>query len=361
MRAADLQPLVDASDDAALLRGIDQLCDLTAWGELVDLAGRCDDAVELGRQLWAVRQHIEYRLALEAPPAWAGPVVRPGAARFALGPLTEVVAERFAWAEIAAHIDDPVAAAIVGSERVARGEDLRGEPVGEHADLPLWLAPFEPTAYPRVAYRDRQAWFPSPERPPIAQAEPVAIEEPGQGRPGDAAVAALTETTDAWSPGRLGGLTAGQRIRWWRADADAPTAAGAIAGLAHARPVRAATCTPGEAMAWLQWAGAAGGALGRRRGGAAGRFLAWSVLAAVAGLEWPPVVDDDAVADLGEAAEELVWWRWWRDDEPEAGWVLRLAVADPVDNEAYAIEACDPPPDDERVEPVSIEQQLPPD
>ncbi|PSO55998.1 MAG: hypothetical protein BRC31_00225, partial [Actinobacteria bacterium QS_5_72_10] len=208
MRAADLQPLVDASDDAALLRGIDQLCELTAWGELVDLAGRCDDAVELGRQLWAVRQHIEYRLALEAPPAWAGPVVRPGAARFALGPLTEVVAERFAWAEIAAHLDDPVAAAtlaLAGCAGRAPADRFRAR-VEEHVEI-----------------------------------------------------RALSETTDAWSPGRLGGLTAGQRIRCWRAGADAPTAAGAIAGLAHARPVRAAACTPGEAMAWLQWAGAAGG------------------------------------------------------------------------------------------------------
>lgn len=346
MRAADLQPQVDAADDAGLLRGIDQLCELAAWDELVELTRRCDDAAEFGRQLWGVRQHVEYRLALEAPPAWAGPVVRPGAARFALGPLTEVVAERFAWHEIADHLSDPVAAAIVASERALRGEDLRHEPVAARADLPLALAPFEPAGYPRVSYRDREGRFPSPDEPDPADAELAVTPQPQAARPADAASAALAEVTEAWSPGRPGGLSGQRRVRTARAFAASPAASDAVAVLADARPVRLARCTPAPALAWLQWAGASGGAIGRRRGGSAGRFLAWSALAAVAGLEWPSVVDDDAVASLAEAADELDWWRWWRDDEPERGWVLRLAVADPVDGEAYAIEACDPPLED---------------
>lgn len=352
MRAAELQSEVDAADDAALLRGVDQLCELGAWDELVELAARCDDAVELGRQLWGVRQHIEYRLALEAPPAWAGSVVRPGAARFALGPLTEVVAERFAWAEIAEHLADRVAAAIVASERVLRGEDLRDEPVAELADLPLALAPFEPAGYPRVTYRDREARFPSPDAPAPTDAELVTTPPRVTGRPADAAAAALSAVTDDWSPGRPGGLAGGQRVRLARAPAHEPTATAALAALADARPVRAARATPAEAMAWLAWAGASGGALGRRRGGAAGRFLAWSALAAVAGLAWPAAVDDDFTSELAEAADELAWWRWWRDDEPERGWVLRLAVEDPVDGEAYAVEACDPPLEDEQGAPA---------
>lgn len=347
MRAAELQPQVDAADDAGLLRGIDQLCDFAAWDELVDLARRCDDAAEFGRQLWGVRQHIEYRLALEAPPAWAGPVVRPGAARFALGPLTEVVAERFAWHEVADHLTDPVAAVIVASERALRGEDLRDEPVAARADLPLALTPFEPAGYPRATYRDREARFPSPDEPDPADAELAVTPEPTAGRPQDAASAALAEVTDAWSPGRPGGLAGGQRVRTARAPAADSAGPGALPVLADARPVRVARCTPGQALAWLQWAGGSGGAIGRRRGGSAGRFTAWSALTAVAGLEWPPVIDDDAVADLAEAADELRWWRWWRDDEPERGWVLRLAVDDPVDGEAYAIEACDPPLEDD--------------
>lgn len=347
MRAAELQPQVDAADDASLLRGVDQLCELEAWDELVELAHRCDDAVEFGRQVWGVRQHIEYRLALEAPPPWAGSVVRPGAARFALGPLTEVVAERFAWHEIADHVADPVAAAIVASERTLRGEDLRDEPVAARADLPLALAPFEPASYPRASYRDREARFPSPDEPAPADAEPAVVPQPTPGRPRDAASAALAEVADSWSPGRPGGLAGQQRVRTARAPATDEAGPSALGALADGRPVRVARCTSAQAMAWLQWAGASGGTIGRRRGGSAGRFVAWSALTAIAGLEWPPVVDDDAVADLTEAADELSWWRWWRDDEPERGWVLRLAVDDPVDGEAYAIEAADPPLDDE--------------
>ena len=45
---------------------------------------------------------------------------------------------------------------------------------------------------------------------------------------------------------------------------------------------RLAVLTPAEALAWLAWAGASGGAHGRRRGNAIGRFGAWWVLAALA-------------------------------------------------------------------------------
>lgn len=357
MRAAELQPMVDAADDAALLRGIDQLCDLGAWDELVELAHRCDEAAEFGRQLWGVRQHIEYRLALEAPPAWAAPVVRPGAARFALGPLTEVVAERFAWAEIGPHLDDAIAAAVVADERAQRGEDLRGEAVAATAELPLALAPFEPAGYARPVYRDREARFPAPSAPEAGDAEPVA--DPARPAPDatatgaatDEAITILDEVVAQWTAGAIGrdvgappagpGEAGVRTVR-----VDEGHGHRAIAALAGGRPVRAAACSTPQAMAWLQWAGASGGAAGRRRGGAAGRFLAWSALAAVAGYRWPAVVDDDVVADLAEGADELTWWRWWRDDQPDAGWVLRLAVADPVDEVAYAIEAVDPPPDD---------------
>jgi len=90
-----------------------------------------------------------------------------------------------------------------------------------------------------------------------------------------------------------------------------------------------------EALAVLQWAGASGGAYGRRRGGAAGRFSAWWAATAVAGLDWPP-----DPGELGEAVGELDWYRW-SPPGAETGWVLRLAVADPLDGLAWAVEAVD--------------------
>ncbi|MBA3622756.1 MAG: hypothetical protein H0W51_10655, partial [Euzebyales bacterium] len=45
-------------------------------------------------------------------------------------------------------------------------------------------------------------------------------------------------------------------------------------------------------------------------------------------------------AELGRAVAELRWYRWTTPDL-EAGWVLRLAVADPVDGLAWAVDAVD--------------------
>jgi hypothetical protein len=104
----DLQALVDAADPAELLAAVDGLCASRDWDALVDLARRCRDAIELGRQLWPVATHIDYRLAREAPPAYAAAVLRPGAGRFALGPLTEVAATAHDWPSLSPHLADPL-------------------------------------------------------------------------------------------------------------------------------------------------------------------------------------------------------------------------------------------------------------
>ena len=78
--------------------------------------------------------------------------------------------------------------------------------------------------------------------------------------------------------------------------------------------------TAAEAVAWLAWAGASGGAHGRRRGAALGRFGALWVLAAILDLadEWPVPLDL-----LGARADALRWF-WW---EPAAPSEPRLAAA----------------------------------
>ncbi|HSK97458.1 MAG TPA: DUF6183 family protein, partial [Euzebyales bacterium] len=159
--ASELQPLVDTADVPALLRAVDGCCATRSWDALVDLAARCRAAVELGKQLWAVAMHIEYRLAYEAPGRYAAAVLRPGAARFALGPLTEVAASTHTWDDLAPGIGDPASAATVAQERVLRGEDLRGRLPDDDVELPLRLQPWEP-AYALPAYRDREALFPAP-------------------------------------------------------------------------------------------------------------------------------------------------------------------------------------------------------
>lgn len=330
MDSATLQRLVDAADAAALLRAVDGLAATREWDGLVDLARRCRDAVELGKQLWPVAMHIDYRLAWEAPAPYAARVLVPGAARFALGPLTEVAASTHDWSSLSPHIHDVVSARAVAQERVIRGEDLTGDgdPGLVDSDLPLRLAAWEPggggaAPYALPTYRDRSAKFPQPEAA-VRHLPPARPLSPGARLDDDPGVRALEDSVETWVSQSAG------RVRAVVVDGDAGAA---VAHLASEASLLRVSGT--EALALLQWAGASGGAYGRRRGGAAGRFAAWWAAAAVAGLEWP--VDPN---ELGEALGELDWFRW-GPPGPETGWVLRLAVCDPVDGLAWAVDAVD--------------------
>src|SRR3712207_7031383 len=64
-----LAELVEQGDPAALLRAVDGLCASRDWAGLVDLRRRLEAAVERGRPLWPVTTYVEYRLALDGPPA----------------------------------------------------------------------------------------------------------------------------------------------------------------------------------------------------------------------------------------------------------------------------------------------------
>ena len=94
-----------------------------------------------------------------------------------------------------------------------------------------------------------------------------------------------------------------------------------------------------DALAVMAWAAASGGAHGRRRGMAYGRFSAWWAVAAVAGRldDWPFRPDD-----LGAAADGLRWYRW-ADGEGDSatGWSLHLAVEDARRGRAWAVRATD--------------------
>jgi hypothetical protein len=327
-----LQPLVDQGDVPALMLAVDGLCASREWDELVTLARRCRDAIEMGRQLWAVAMHIDYRLALEGPPVHAAGVLSPGAGRFALGPLTEVAAGAHGWEVLLPHLRDPASTAAVAQERVLRGEDLSADAVALAAPrdgVPLRLEPWEPV-YAVPTYRDRSAAFPGP----AVAARPLPAPQPLRGRTQqaaeDAGVSALRDVAEPWASQSSG------RVRAVSVAGDAEAAVATLTGQAGLLPI-----TPAEALALLQWAGASGGARGRRRCGAAGRFSAWWAAAAVAGLGWPPDPDE-----LGGALDELRWWRW-TPPGSESGWVLRLAVEDPVDGLAWAVDATDHLDDDE--------------
>src|SRR5918995_2289853 len=193
-----LAELVELGDPAELLRAVDGLCASRDWAGLVDLRRRLEEAVERGRPLWPVTTYVEYRLALDGPAAEAASVLPPGAARVALGPLTEVAASTHTFGDLAPHLAEPAVAGAVAQERVLRGEDLRGAPEahGEVLELPLILAPWEP-AYALATYRPDEREVPDP------GAEAVAIGE-GRADPGPAlelpeVTRALTDLVEVWT------------------------------------------------------------------------------------------------------------------------------------------------------------------
>lgn len=309
---------IEASDTDELLRAIDGLCAAREWDDLVDLAGRCLEAVARGKQLWAIEEHIRYRLALEAPPQWAGPAVgESDQVRFTVGPLPEVVASTKTWREIEPHLPEGPWRGVTAAECVVRGEtvdDLDG-------DLPGWLLDWEP-AYQLATYKPDKVETPAPRIPPLRGADLPAGFTRIEDTQSEEALYDLVAPWVTESNGRCDTATV---------EGSALDAVRAL-GLTRAR---VAEIDLGEAMRWMAWAGASGGAHGRRRGAAAGRYGTWWALTAICDLDWPP--DPEAVA----AGASRLRYRWFDDGAPGTGWHLRLALEDPQSGLAWAVSAVD--------------------
>ena len=320
----NLLDLINAEDLNGLLRAVDGLCAERAWDNLVDLADRCEEALERGKQLWPIANHIDYRLALEAPAEYAADVLTTDTARFSHGPLTEVAASTHTWSELAPHVEVPQLAAYVAQERVLRGETLTGDDRAhpEVLELPLELLDWEPV-YPLATYK---ATFVEVAEPwePSASLEPATL-SPGEELAEPALRDALVDLVQPWTTESNGAA---------RAVIVEGDGLGAASHLVLER-VLIAPLEPAEAVQKMAWAAASGGAHGRRRGAAFGRFLAWYTAALLCDLPWPPDADE-----LGRAIGALRWYRF-DEGEPEEGWVLRLAVEDPEHGWAAALAATD--------------------
>lgn len=313
---------IESSDTDELVRIVDGHCTARSWDALVDLRARCDEAVTRGKQLWGVSEYIRYRLALDAPPAWAGPAVTEGRTRFTLGPLPEVAASTKTWTELDPWLAPGPERAMVAHERVVRGEDLTGVEVDPHVlELPLRIEPWEPT-YPTIRYFPDRIEAPSPGLPPMPVADLPEAGDPVDDPDGPRALLSLVEHWVEESSGRAqAACVEGQ-------------AASAIAALGVRRG-GLVEVDPDLALAHMSWASASGAAHAHRRGTAAGRFSAWWVAAELAGLEWPP-----EPGELGRAAAGMRWYLW-SDAGPDTGWALRVAVESPAEGLAWAVSAVD--------------------
>jgi hypothetical protein len=323
-----LDELIHRADLDGLVRLVDDCTASRDWARLRRLRDRARHAVGTGRQLWPAATLAEYRLALLAPASFAAGVLDEGSGRFTIGPLTEVVAQHHSWTELAPLLEPGPRAAFVAHERVLRGETIDGPSVAALPDvleLPFELGSWEPP-YLLADYHDTSVDFPAPTVP--LGLDHVDVPTGDDSRLDDPAVElAVRQLVEPWT------VSSNGHAELVAVDGDAASALHAL-GLPGAR---IAELTPGEAVAWMAWAGASGGAHGRRRGAAAGRFGAMWLLAAFGDAldEWPL-----PLAELGRLAAELRWW-WWDAHEPVTGWQLQLAVEDPVEGLAWAISARD--------------------
>ena len=335
-RRADLDRLLDQGDLDGLVRIVDDCCDADDWDLLEVLATRCRGAVERGHQLWPAADHAEHRLALEAPGPFAARAVARDSTRFGPAPLAEVAASSHSWADLADDLPIGPLRAMVAHERVARGEDLTGLDLAGGADplgLPFRLAAWEPDyRVPTIGPYAVEDLVPAPG--PLV---PTEMPAPGAAAGHEAAdgLDALRALVRAWVE-ESNGSSRAIAVRGDGGEAVAALLAGSGAG-----GMRVRMLPTDDAISLMAWAGASGGAHGRRRGAARGRFEAWWCLAAVGGLlqeagdTWPPAADE-----VGDLAGELRWWQWDAGSVP-LGWHLNLAVEDPADGLAWALVATD--------------------
>jgi hypothetical protein len=310
---SELSDLIEAADLNGLLRAVDGLAAARDWDVLVELANRCEDALERGKQLWPIAAHIDYRLALEGPGEYAAGVLDPDSTRFSLGPLTEVAASSHTWEELVDHIQDPLTAAYVAQERVLRGEvlehDRRAHP--EMLELPLALDAWEPN-YCLAVYRSdhvevQEPWLPRSTMRQVERRPAPELDEPDL-------VSALLDLTQPWVTESNGAA---------RAVITEGDALGAASQLTL-DGLRMGELSAAEGLQRMAWAAASGGAHGRRRGAALGRFLARYVSALLADVGWPP-----SRSEFGEVLSGLRWFRW--DEDLRSPQTAEDSATRPVD------------------------------
>jgi hypothetical protein len=189
-------------------------------------------------------------------------------------------------------------------------------------DIPAGLQPWEPE-YPQSTYGDAGAEHPEPTT--TGALESVIATDGGTVVDDDDTELAVRQLFEAWTAGSTG-----------HAEVVCVEGTGLDAlGALGVRSARIAEIAAGDGLARLAWAGASGGAQGRRRGMAIGRFSTWWLLGAIGDLPWPPSNDD-----VHELLAELRWFRW-DAHEPEGGWRVQLVVENADEGTAWAINAAD--------------------
>ena len=312
--------LIELGQTDPLVRRVDALVERRDWDAMVDLRRRCHEAVERGKQLWGVAHHVDYRLALDADPAFAGAVVDSAASRFTLGPLTEVASAKHSWSDLSPHLPTGPPRDLVAYERAIRGDTAQAS---DTLEIPIELQPWEPQYVVPTYKSDRVESHP----PDVEAGTLLELGPPGEVLDDPLTIEALVNLAATWTEHSNG-------------TAEALAVEGSAYSAIAALGLRQAAITEvsfADAMRIMAWTAADGGAHGQRSGGAAGRFAAWWALACLTDYvdDWLP----DPAA-LGLAGETLRWF-WWSDLYPATGWACRIAIEDPETHYAWVLNAAD--------------------
>ena len=312
--------LINSADLDGLVRLIDDYCETRNWHDLLSLRDACKAAVANGRQVWPASTLAEYRLALLAPAEIAVQVVDEEAGRFTMGPLTEVIAQNHQWSELSEFLQPSPTSTYIAYECGIRGQQVDGE-LFPALESPCTLLPVE-SNYALAEYHDNEAKFPTPAIPEMGNA--IAVPPSSANVVQDSEVStAFHQLVDAWTTQSNGEL---------RISCVDGSVLDALAAL-EVQEARLSLLTSSDALAWLTWAGASGGAHGRRRGNALGRDAAWWTIAALTEQipRWP--LNNEEL----ETAVNSLQWFWWDANEPTTGWNVRLCVHYADQNRSWAI------------------------
>lgn len=295
----ELDRLIAVADLDGLVRLVDARCSSRDWEGVYRIRQRARAAIATGRQVWPAATLAEHRLALLATPEWASKVITEDSGRFAIGPLSEVVAQFHEWRDLSRLVEDGPQRSFVAYERAIAGEIVDPHDVFAVLDIPIEPATWEP-AYARATYGDFGVECSSPAdgwtaewRTPDESSTHEVVDDEWVTR-------ALRDLVEPWTASSNG-------------RAEAVVVAGTASDALHALGVpqaRLSPITPQQAMAWLAWCGASGGAHGRRRGAASGRFAAWWMAAAIGGAidEWDELVEEDRLSDeIGDIVTTTTW------------------------------------------------------
>ena len=319
----ELDQLIRRADLDELVRYVDSTCSARDWEHVLQIRNEARNAVNTGRQLWPIATLANFRLALWAPAELAVRALDDTARTFMPGPVSEIIAQYHQWDELDEHLADGHDRSLIAYERALRDDAIEpGEPTV--LDIPFERQPWEPH-YVAATYSDDGLDAPAPSLPsPVDDIDCEAtesIDDPDT-------VMAFRRLVESWTSQSNGEASIAV------VEGELSQALGAL-GITETSVARIAAT---QALAWLTWAGASGGAHGKRRGTATGRSDAWWFLATFTGLtdEWP--VDAD---EFGDVLNELEYYVFRDDAAPLGGWQLSLAIVDPSEGLSVAMRAHD--------------------